>query len=203
MYCYISHLWSEDTETCLRFLSFKYVTQWNVLYPLLYHQDSAVPCPNSEMFSKCLCWTDKIPISHTFLLYPIWHTNHQWLTPQPATFVVQAVCGAGVDTQEWLCLWACALCVWWDKDRQTSYLQQKPWAFRHEFQRHQGGDAGQSTHQHKDPPAVEVVLGSHTEPPAWKQQEPTSENTDQELWVFLCSELCSSIWHDRLKVCYS
>lgn len=61
--------------------------------------------------------------------------------------------------------------------RESSYLQQKPRAFRHEFQCHQGGDAGQRADKNKDSPAVEVVLGSHTEPPAWKQQQPTGEDT--------------------------
>lgn len=65
---------------------------------------------------------------------------------------------------------------------ESSYLQQKPWAFRHELQCHQGGDTGQSTDKYKDSPAVEVVLGSHTEPPAWKQQEPYNKNTDQEFF---------------------
>lgn len=67
---------------------------------------------------------------------------------------------------------------------ESSYLQQKPRAFRHEFQCHQGGDAGQSTDKYKDSPAVEVVLSSHTEPPAWKKQEPNSKNTDQACWGF-------------------
>lgn len=68
---------------------------------------------------------------------------------------------------------------------ESSYLQQKTRALRHEFQCHQGGDTGQRADKYKDSPAVEVVLGSHTEPPAWKQQEPKSKNTDQAFWVFL------------------
>lgn len=68
--------------------------------------------------------------------------------------------------------------------KSSSYLQQEPRAFRHELQCYQGGDAGQGADQNKDSPAVEVILGSHTEPPAWKQQEPTSENSKQADWFF-------------------
>lgn len=101
MYCYISHLWSGDTETCLRFLRFKHFTWWNVLYPLLYHQDSVAPWPDSvRCFQSAFVGQIKFPSLTTFLLYPIWqwHTNHQWLTPQSATFGAQAVCVSGVDT---------------------------------------------------------------------------------------------------------
>ena len=50
------------------------------------------------------------------------------------------------------------------------YLQQEPWAFRHEREGHHRGDTGERADDDKHSPAVELVGWAHAEAPPWERK---------------------------------
>lgn len=63
------------------------------------------------------------------------------------------------------------------------YLQQEPWAFRHECEGHHWGDTGECTDDHKHTPTVKLVGRSHAEAPSWKRRMGrVRENTSQTIY---------------------
>ena len=50
------------------------------------------------------------------------------------------------------------------------YLQQEPWAFRHEREGHHRGDTGERADDDKHSPTVELVGWAHAEAPPWERK---------------------------------